>query len=190
MGSTLFGWLSYALKNLHNVVGPLFAVSLVIVIITFIRDEMPSRDDPAWLKSGGGVLPGRHEAPSGRFNAGEKIVFWVSAVVLGLIAVGSGLVLDHLVPGIDYTRANMQVAHMVHAASTILMMAMLLIHIYLGTIGMRGAYRAMRYGYVNEGWAREHHELWLQDIKAGRIPAQRSGKKSTEPAVGPARAQT
>jgi formate dehydrogenase subunit gamma len=188
LGSTLFGWFTYALKTLHNVVGPLFAVSLVIVIITFVRDEMPRRGDLAWLKSGGGAIPGRHEAPSHRFNAGEKIVFW-GGLVLGLVAIGSGLVLDHLAPGFDYTRANMQVAHMVHATSTILMMALLSIHIYLGTIGMRGAYRGMRHGYVNEGWAREHHELWLQDIKAGRIPAQRSGKGKA-PAVGTVRAQT
>ena len=99
----------------------------------------------------------------------------------GIVAVGSGLVLDQVLPGIVYTRDTMQVAHMVHAIATIGMMALLLGHIYLGTIGMRGAYRAMRTGYVNDGWASEHHALWHEDIKAGRIPAQRSGKAT--PAV-------
>ena len=47
-------------------------------------------------------------------------------------------------------------------------------HIYMGTIGTRGAFKAMRTGYVDEAWAREHHELWLNDIEAGKIPAQRS----------------
>ncbi|HXE50793.1 MAG TPA: formate dehydrogenase subunit gamma, partial [Ramlibacter sp.] len=69
---------------------------------------------------------------------------------------------------------TMQVAHMVHATATVLMMSMFLLHIYLGTIGMRGAYKAMRTGYVDEAWAREHHEYWYEDIKAGKIPAQRS----------------
>jgi formate dehydrogenase subunit gamma len=63
---------------------------------------------------------------------------------------------------------------MIHAAAAILMMTFLLGHIYMGTIGTRGAYKAMRTGYVNEGWAREHHALWLDDIQAGKIPAQRS----------------
>jgi formate dehydrogenase subunit gamma len=68
----------------------------------------------------------------------------------------------------------MQVAHMVHAVATVLMMCMFLGHIYLGTIGMQGAYKAMRTGYVDETWAKEHHEYWYDDVKAGNIPAQRS----------------
>jgi formate dehydrogenase subunit gamma len=68
----------------------------------------------------------------------------------------------------------MQTAHMVHAVATNLMIAMFLLHIYLGTIGMRGAYRAMRDGVVDDDWAREHHEYWYEDIQAGKIPAQRT----------------
>ncbi len=98
-------------------------------------------------------------------------------LVLGLVAVGSGLVLDHLIPGIDYLRGTMQQAHMIHATATILMMGMMALHIYLGTIGMRGAYDAMRHGWVDEAWAREHHAHWHEDIRAGRIPAERSTPK-------------
>ena len=189
LGSALFGLLTYALKTLHNIVGPLFAVSLVIVFFTFLRDELPRRVDWDWIKSGGGLLPGRHEAPSHRFNAGEKVIFWGGVVLFGFVAVASGLVLDKVIPGLDYLRADMQLAHMVHATATVLMIALLFGHIYLGTVGMHGAYRAMRDGYVNEGWAREHHELWLRDIKAGNIPAQRSAKPLS-PAADTARAQT
>jgi formate dehydrogenase subunit gamma len=187
IGRTLFGWLTYALKTAHDLVGPLFVVSLIVVFLTFLRDEMPRKEDFAWIRTGGGLFGGQ-EAPSHRFNAGEKLIFWVGLVVLGAVVVGSGLVLDRLLPGLDYLRADMQVAHMVHATATILMMAMLLGHIYLGTIGMKGAYRAMRTGYVDEAWAHEHHDLWLQDIKAGRIPAQRSSVPAS--AVQPASAQT
>ena len=77
----------------------------------------------------------------------------------------------------------MQISHMVHAAATCLMMAMFMGHIYMGTIGMRGAYSAMRTGYVDETWAKEHHELWYNDIQAGKIPAQRSATPS--PAAAP-----
>jgi len=182
MGNTLFGWLTYALKNIHNFAGPLFAVSLVIVIITFVRDNLPRAEDITWLLKGGGLLSGE-EVPSHRFNAGEKVLFWGGVFFLGLIVVASGLVLDKVLPGLIYERSTMQISHMVHAAATCLMMAMFMGHIYMGTIGMRGAYSAMRTGYVDETWAKEHHELWYNDIQAGKIPAQRSATPA--PAAAP-----
>lgn len=187
IGATLFGWLTYALKNVHNFVGPLFAVSLVIVIATFVRDNLPRREDWAWLTRFGGLF-GDREVPSHRFNAGEKIVFWVGVFVLGLVVVGSGLVLDKLVPGLEYLRAQMQLAHMIHASAALLMVALFIGHIYMGTLGTEGAYRAMKTGYVDETWAREHHQLWYEDIQAGRIPAERSAP-AAQP-VAPARATT
>jgi formate dehydrogenase subunit gamma len=177
-GSALLGWLTYALKTAHNFAGPLFAVSLVIVFFTFVRDNFPGRGDLQWLLKGGGLFGGS-EPPSGRFNAGEKIIFWGGVFFLGIIVVGSGLVLDKLIPGLAYTRGDMQVANMIHGVATVLMMAMFLGHIYLGTIGMKDAYGAMKTGYVDEGWAKEHHGLWYDDIRAGRVPAQR-----TPPAEG------
>ena len=173
MGLTLFGWLSYALKNLHNFAGPVFAVSLVIIFVTFARDNMPRRGDLGWLLKGGGLLASK-EVPSHRFNAGEKLVFWGGVFLLGILVVASGLVLDKLLPGLVYVRETMQIAHMVHAAAAVLMLAMFIGHIYIGTIGMQGAYQGMRTGYVDETWAREHHEYWYDDIKAGKIPAQRT----------------
>ncbi|OBS30341.1 Formate dehydrogenase, cytochrome b556(fdo) subunit [Tepidimonas fonticaldi] len=187
VGATLFGWLTYALKNVHNFVGPLFAVSLVIIIATFVRDNLPRREDWAWLTRFGGLF-GDREVPSHRFNAGEKIVFWGGVFVLGLVVVGSGLVLDKLVPGLEYLRAHMQLAHMIHASAALLMVALFIGHIYMGTVGTEGAYRAMKTGYVDETWAREHHQLWYEDIQAGRIPAERSAP-AAQP-VAPARATT
>ncbi len=173
IGISLFGWLTYALKTMHNFAGPVFAVSLVIVFFTFVKDNLPRKGDLGWLLKGGGLLSGK-EVPSHRFNAGEKIVFWGGVFLLGLIVVGSGLVLDKLVPGLIYERGTMQIAHMTHAIATVLMIAMFLGHIYIGTLGMEGAYKGMETGYVDEAWAREHHEEWYDDVKAGKIPAQRS----------------
>ncbi len=186
IGSTLFGWLTYALKNVHNFVGPLFAVSLVVVILTFVKDNLPSKHDITWLLKGGGLLGG-HEVPSHRFNAGEKVLFWGGVFLFGLVVVGSGVFLDKIVPAVEYTRANMQVAHMIHATAAVVMMAMFMGHIYMGTIGMSGAYSAMKTGYVDETWAKEHHELWYDDIKAGKIPAQRTATAAAE-AAQPAKA--
>ena len=168
IGNALFGWLTYALKNAHNFVGPLFAVSLVVVICVFVRDNFPSKADIAWLLKGGGLFSGEH-VPSHRFNAGEKIVFWGGVFFLGAIVVGSGLVLDKLIPGLEYLRATMQISHMIHAIAALLMMALFIGHIYLGTVGMKGAYKAMKTGKVDETWAKEHHEIWYNDIQAGKI---------------------
>jgi formate dehydrogenase subunit gamma len=172
IGGTLFGWLTYALKTAHNFAGPVFAVSLLVVFLTFLHSNWPTRADLTWLAKAGGLFGGK-EVPSHRFNAGEKVIFWGGVFTLGLVVVGSGLVLDKIVPGVAYTRGNMQIAHMIHAVAT------------LGTIGMKGAFQAMRTGYVDEGWAREHHEFWHDDIKAGKIPARR-----TPPADAPARVST
>jgi len=173
LGGTLFGALSYALKTAHNFAGPLFAVSLLLMLITFVKDNLPSKEDLAWMMRLGGMFGGQ-EVASHRFNAGEKVVFWLGMLVLGGLVVASGLVLDKLIPGMAYLRPDMQIAQMVHSAAAMVMLAMFAGHIYMGTVGMRGAYQAMRTGYVDEAWAKEHHELWFDDVKAGKIPAQRS----------------
>ncbi len=175
IGSTLFGWLTYALKNMHNFAGPVFAVSLVVVIVTFIKDNLPRAGDLGWLLKGGGLLSGK-EVPSHRFNAGEKVIFWAGVFLLGLIVVGSGLVMNKLVPGLLYERGTMQITHMIHAVASLLMVVMFLGHIYIGTLGMQGAFKAMETGYVDEAWAKEHHEQWYDDVKAGKIPVQRSAQ--------------
>ena len=182
IGKSLFGWLAYALKTMHNFAGPLFAVSLVIVFFTFLRDNWPQKGDMAWLAKGGGLISGAEPA-SNRFNAGEKLVFWGGVFLLGIVVVSSGFVLDKLLPGLVYERSTMQIAHMVHAVAAVLMVAMFLGHIYIGTLGMQGAYKAMATGYVDEAWAKEHHEYWYDDIKSGKVPTQRSASASAAPVV-------
>jgi formate dehydrogenase subunit gamma len=173
IGGALFGWLTWALKTLHNFVGPLFAISAVIMFISYLPSNLPSRADFRWLTRVGGMLGGEHP-PSGRFNAGEKIVFWGGLAVLGVFVIVSGFVLDKIVPGLDLTRPEMQVAHIVHAIASMFIIAMFIGHAYMGTIGVTGSWRAMKTGYVDEGWAEEHHRLWADDIAAGKVPAQRS----------------
>jgi len=180
LGQTLFGWLAYALKNAHNFAGPLFTVSLLVVIVTFFRDNLPAKGDLEWFVKAGGLFDGK-EVKSGRFNGGEKFTYWGGVFVLGLIAVVTGLFLNHLLPVADYGRSNMQIALMVHAVSNVGMMCMFMGHIYMGTLGTKDAYQGMRTGYVDEGWAKAHHELWYEDIKAGRIPAQRSNPTAPAP---------
>lgn len=179
IGHTLFGWLTYALKNVHNFVGPLFTVSIIVFFVMYVRDNVPSRQDVRWLMRFGGLFGGKGatEPSSGRFNAGEKIWFWGGLVLLGLIISASGFVLDMLVPGIAYTRGNMQLAHIIHLLGTTLMAAGAVGHIYLGTLGMEGAYDAMRHGYVDDTWAKEHHDLWYEQVQRGEVPRIRSQQR-------------
>jgi formate dehydrogenase subunit gamma len=172
-GYTLFGWLAYASKNIHNFVGPLFSVSLVVVFVIFVKDNLPRAADLKWVARLGGAI-GKGHISSGRFNAGEKLWFWGGVVALGLIVSASGFVLDMLVPAIAYTRGNMQVAHVIHLISAVLVMAASFGHIYMGTVGMEGSYAAMRTGYVDDTWAKEHHDLWYDDIQSGKVPRVRA----------------
>jgi formate dehydrogenase subunit gamma len=173
MGGQLFGWLTWLLKTTHNFVGPLFAVSMVVMFFRYLPSNWPTRGDVTWLLRAGGMLGGEHP-PSHRFNAGEKIVFWGGMLVLGVAVVVSGFALDRIVPGLDLTRPQMQIAHILHAVASMFIIAMFIGHAYMGTIGVSGSYQAMRTGYVDEGWAEEHHPLWHHDIVTGKIPAQRS----------------
>jgi formate dehydrogenase subunit gamma len=165
IGHTLFGWLATLGKNLHNFVGPVFMFSILVFVVTFIRDNFPRAGDFNWLIKVGGVFSGE-VVPSNRFNALEKIWFWGGVIGLGTVSSASGLVLDF--PNFDQTRALMMLANIVHVIAAILFIAWSLTHIYLGTIGTTGAYDGMRNGYVDETWAREHALYWYEDVKSGR----------------------
>ena len=164
IGYTLFSWLALLAKNLHNFVGPLFTVCIVLLFFTFVRHNFWKSWDFTWVREFGGMLSGR-EIPSGKFNAGEKLWFWGGLLSLGTIVSVSGFILDF--PNFNQTRQTMQIANVVHSVATILFMLAALGHIYMGTIGMAGALDAMRTGYVDETWAREHHAYWYNDIKSG-----------------------
>jgi formate dehydrogenase subunit gamma len=166
IGYTLFAWLTALCKNLHNFVGPFFIVATVIFVVLFIRDNLPRAYDLKWFAKSWAYLTGKEHVPSGRFNAGEKVWFWGGVVVLSVIVSWSGLIL--LFPNFDQTRAVMQEAWIWHAVAALIYIALSLGHIYLGTLGVEGAYQAMRTGYVDEVWAKEHHEIWYNEVKSGR----------------------
>jgi formate dehydrogenase subunit gamma len=167
IGYTLFSWLTIFGKSLHNFIGPLFLLCIVLLFFTFVRDNVWRRYDWNWIRHFGGLISKR-DVPSGKFNAGEKLWFWGGLLVLGLIVSISGLILDF--PNFNQTRNTMQVTNIVHLSVATLFMLGALAHIYMGTLGMAGAYRAMSDGYVDETWAKEHHLYWYEDVKAGKIP--------------------
>lgn len=169
VGHTLFAWLSALAKNLHNFVAPLFIASLLVFIVMFLKDNVYQKGDLGWLAKAWRVFARGEHVPSWRFNMGEKVYFWAGVVGLCLVLSVTGLIL--LFPNFDQVRATMQLASMVHAVAAMLMVALALGHIYVGTIGVEGAYRNMAEGVTDEAWAREHHELWYNEVKRGAKPA-------------------
>ena len=175
LGYTLFSWLATAAKAFHNFIAPLFIVSVLAMVVLFIKDNFPRFYDLRWFARAWAVMARGEHVPTGRFNAGEKAWFWIGVVGLSIAVSWSGLVL--LFPNFDQTRAVMQDAWAVHAIAALFYIALALGHIYLGTIGLEGSYGAMRTGYVDETWAREHHEYWYDDVKSrkrtpgGAVPA-------------------
>ncbi|MCC6196748.1 MAG: formate dehydrogenase subunit gamma [Burkholderiales bacterium] len=165
IGSTLFSWLATLSKLLHNFVGPILAVALVVLIVMFVHENIPRAYDWLWIRKAGGLFSGEH-VPAGKANAGQKVLFWLMAVIFGLTLVVTGLILDF--PNFNQTRQTMQTANTVHMIAGVIAVVLLLGHAYLGVVGVKGAYDAMRTGYVDETWAREHHEYWYNEVKAGR----------------------
>ena len=186
-GHTLFALLASMSKTGHNFIGPLFAATLIAMFLTYVKDNLPRAYDLTWLARGGGLFSGNAHTPSHRFNGGEKLLFWGGLVLLGIIVTVTGYILDFANYG--QTRAQMQQAWTIHVIAALLFIALIAGHIYIGTIGTEGALAAMKTGYVDETWAKEHHEYWHDDVKAGKIAAQRSARAGAAAAGAAAQAR-
>ena len=175
IGPDAFSSVSEAAKYVHNFTSFSFVAGLVLIIVIFFKDNIPEKVDLEWLKQGGGFIKNKH-APAGRFNPGEKAVYWLS-LAAGVFVSVSGFVL--LFPFFGTDIADMQIAQAVHAIVAVLFVALILGHIYIGTLGMEGAFEAMGTGEVDLNWAKEHHDVWL----ARKLASEgRQGEASATPA--------
>jgi formate dehydrogenase subunit gamma len=159
IGPEAFSEISQIAKYVHNFTSFSFVAGLVLIIAIFFRDNLPEKVDIEWLKQGGGFIKSKH-APAGRFNLGEKAVYWLS-LFAGMAVSLSGLLL--LFPFYETNIAEMQLAQVVHAVVAVLFIALILAHIYIGTLGIEGAFEAMGTGEVDINWAKEHHDVWLAE---------------------------
>jgi len=169
IGYTLFAWLTALGKNLHNFIAPLFIAAVVVMIFMWLRDNLPRAYDWQWFRKAWAFFARGEHIPSGRFNAGEKVWFWGGVLLLSVIVSWSGLIL--LFPNFDQTRAVMQQAWIWHATAALLYIVISFGHIYMGTVGVEGAYGNMRTGYTDETWAKEHHSIWYDEVKSGKREA-------------------
>jgi formate dehydrogenase subunit gamma len=175
VGPDTFSDISQAAKYVHNFTSFSFVAGLVLIIAIFFKDNIPEKVDLDWIKQGGGFIKNKH-APAGRFNPGEKLVYWLS-LAAGVTVSVSGFLL--LFPFFETNIAEMQLAQVVHAVVAVLFIALILGHIYIGTLGMEGAFEAMGTGEVDLNWAKEHHDLWVARELASE---GRQGRPSATPA--------
>ena len=159
-------------KITHNALGFSFIIGVVLMFVIWVRDNLPNRHDITWILKGGGMFAKGEHLPVGRFNAGQKVIFW-SMMVFGLILFGSGLSL--MFPFFWFDMRNMQLVNLIHSGVALIAIAFILGHIYIGTIGMEGVFDAMGTGKVDENWAREHHSLWLAEIENAPLPDDADG---------------
>src|SRR3984957_20391561 len=165
VGWDAFSEISEIAKYLHNFTAFAFMAGLILIIVIFFKDNLPEKVDLDWLRQGGGFIKNKH-APAGRFNLGEKLVYWLS-VAAGIAVSLSGILLLFPFYGTDIV--EMQLGQVVHAIVALLFVALILGHIYIGTIGMEGAFEAMGTGEVDFNWAKEHQDKVLpQKLKKER----------------------
>ena len=167
LGPDAFATWSQWGKYAHNYLSFPFTIGVVMIALIWIAGNIPNRVDAEWLKRGGGIV-GNDHPPAERFNAGQKLIYWI--VVIGGTAVAvTGYLLMFPFYGTDI--AGMQLAQVIHGIVGALFVAAMIGHIYIGTIGMEGAFEAMGEGTVDENWAKQHHALWLEEEKAnGHAP--------------------
>jgi formate dehydrogenase subunit gamma len=171
------GWSQWA-KYAHNYLSFPFTIGVVAIFLMWIASNVPNRVDVEWLKKGGGMV-GHEHPPAYRFNAGQKMLYWF--VVIGGVAVAvSGYLL--MFPFYGTGVAGMQLAQIVHGVVSVLFVAIMLAHIYIGTIGMEGAFEAMGTGEVDLNWAKEHHRLWLEQEMARTGPNEGQRQPMATPA--------
>lgn len=162
MGADTFAMVTLAGKFVHNYIGLLFILGLTIMFLIWIRQNVPTRIDLIWLAKGGGMFKRGVHPPARKFNAGQKIVF-AAVIIGGALLSYSGLNL--MFPfTLETTVQDMQQTQLLHAIGALALTAVIIAHIYIGTIGMEGAIDAMWSGRVEENWAREHHNLWFKKL--------------------------
>lgn len=146
-GQAVHHWLAFA-----------FMLGVVVMLLIWARENVPRRVDVEWVRAGGPLS--KSHPPAGKFNAGQKVLYWFT-MLGGIVIATSGLLL--MLPGLLDDVVLQQWAHIVHGILAMLMIAVILGHIYIGTVGMEGAFEGMRDGTVDYNWAREHHSAWLED---------------------------
>lgn len=174
LGPDAFATWSQWAKYAHNFLAWPFMLGIALLFVLWVKDNIPNRIDWAWIRCGGGLFRECH-AHSERFNAGQKGVFWI-VIIGGVLMSVTGIVLLFPFSWADVN--GMQLASVVHAVIGVLFIAAMLAHIYIGSLGMSGAYDAMSTGEVDLAWAKRHHDLWVEKEQAKTASGPQLGARA------------
>ncbi|MBL8831884.1 MAG: formate dehydrogenase subunit gamma [Rhodospirillales bacterium] len=172
LGPDAFTSLSVLLKYAHNYLSFAFMLGVVLMFVMWVRHNIPSKLDLQWLAVGGGLFSKGVHPPADKFNAGQKLIFW-SVIVGGATLSFTGIWL--LFPFQFGDVSSMQLMQVIHAIVGLVLTAIVIAHIYIGSLGMEQAFDAMGTGQVDENWAKEHHGVWLAKVKGQAMPAYKMG---------------
>ena len=164
-GQELFSLFASASKEGHNLFGPIFIVSLLMMLISFAKRNIYEKGDLTWLLKGGGLL-GKSHVTGGFFNMGEKTWYWM-VILVGLIISVSGLIL--VLPNFGQGRVIMELSHVIHVGAAVILIAVSLGHMYLGSVGSEGSLEAMKTGYVDFNWIESHHDRWAKECRENNL---------------------
>ena len=168
-GAEAFATMSGYAKIAHDYLAFPFMLGLLIMFLVWIKDNIPGKVDWQWIKQGGGILANGKHPPARRFNAGQKGIFWIVIIGGALMSLSGWYMLFPYLPG---NVTALQFWTVIHAIIAMLFIAAMLAHIYIGSVGMEGAFDAMGTGEVDLNWAKEHHALWVEEEQAkGRAPS-------------------
>ena len=200
IGKDTFASLTSYGKLFHNYVAFAFMLGLVMIAVMWIVHNVPNRHDIMWFLRGGGIIGNGHP-PSKKFNAGQKIIFWV-VILCGISISISGWALMNPFTttmfagtfetinglfGTEYPTEltliqEQQYQSLWHTIMAVFMIVVILAHIYIGSIGMEGALAAMTTGDVDINWARDHHSIWVEEEEAKDQAALQGSSSATQPA--------
>lgn len=178
LGPEAFSAWSQWAKYAHNFLSFPFTLGVILIFFMWFVGNIPNRVDLDWIKRSGGLV-GHDHPPAYRFNAGQKAIYWVQ-VIAGTAIVVTGYLL--MFPFYGTTIDGMQLASIIHGVVAMVFVAIMLAHIYIGTIGMEGAFEGMGEGTVDLNWAKEHHALWVEEERLRTGP----GDSQPQPAATPA----
>jgi formate dehydrogenase subunit gamma len=168
IGEDAFASVSQLGKTVHNYTSFAFILGIVLMLLIWIGHNLPAKGDGAWIKAGGGIFKKGVHPPAGKFNAGQKLIFWAVILLGGAIAV-TGLLM--MFPFYFSSMGGMQLSTFLHSVLSIILIGVIFAHIYIGTIGMQGAFDAMGTGKVDINWAKEHHSRWVDQVQGRKTGA-------------------
>lgn len=151
-------------RILHPFIGLVMFASFIVMAVVFWSHNKLTSTDARWLARWRDIMNNREEGlpEVGRYNAGQKILFWVMLVTMILLLL-SGVVIwqPYFAPVFPITLVRLAV--LTHAISAFLLILGIIVHIY-AALWTKGSIRAMTRGYVSSAWAKKHHTAWYRDV--------------------------